>query len=190
MSTLVGTISSPLATRSGGIDVSRLLRSALSALLAVAILAVALPVAFGSSAGASGGASPVQVFSSGSLVAPEAGGSAHLSVAGLVPGAARTATVRVTNPGSAAALALAARVSDQPGAGGETLSSALRLKVEVAGSGKVLFNGTLAGLHRLGLGDFAAGAQRAYRFTVVLPADTGNAVAGAATSASFSWSAS
>ena len=163
------------------------LRSALSFVLAVGILAIALPVAFGS--GAKGaGVDPVQVYSSSSLLSPAASGTAQLSVSGLVPGQGRSALIRVANPGSAAVFSLSSRVTDR--GGGAALSSALRLRIEAAGSGKVLFSGSLAQMRRLALGGFAAGARRAYRFTVTLPGSAGNEVEGSALSAAFAWSAS
>ena len=183
VSALVGTISAPLAARAGGMGTEQWLRSALSVLVAVGILVVALPAAFGS--GAKGaGVDPVQVFSSSSLLAADASGTAQLSVAGLVPGQSRSAVVRVANPGSAAAFGLSSRVSGSP-----LLADQLLLKIEAA-SGRTLFAGRLAGLSRLALGTFAAGAQRAYRFTASLPRSAGNDVAGTTVSASFAWSAS
>ena len=162
------------------------LRSALSLLLAVGILAVALPVAFGS--GAQGaGVDPVEVYASNSLLSPAAGGTAQLSVSGLVPGQSRSALVRVGNPGSAAVLSLSSQVADR--SSGALLSSALLLKIKAAGSGRTLFSGSLAQMHRLGLGNFAAGARHTYRFTVTLPSSAGNEVAGSSTSAAFAWSA-
>jgi spore coat-associated protein N len=172
----------------GGAGTAQVLRSALSVLLALAILAIALPVAFGGGARGAG-VDSVRVFSSGSLVAPDAAGGASLSVGGLVPGETRTAMIRVGNPGSAATFGLSARVSDRPSAAGVALSSVLTLRIEAA-SGRTLFNGTLGELHRLGLGRFAAGARHAYRFTVSMPRSAGNAVAGATMSAAFAWTAS
>lgn len=96
VSALAGTISAPFATATGGIGIGRWIRSALSLLLAIGILAISLPAAFGS--GASAGVDPVQVFSSGPLVAVQASG-AQLSIDGIVPGQSRTATVRVSNAG-------------------------------------------------------------------------------------------
>lgn len=163
---------------------SQRLRSAFSFVLAIAILAIALPVAFGS--GAQGaGTDPVEVYSSGSLLSPATSGTARLSVSGLVPGESRSALVRVGNPGSAANFSLSSQVADR--AGGAALSAALLLRIEAAGSGKTLFSGSLAQMHRLALGNFASGAGHAYRFTVTLPSSAGNEVAGASTSAAFSW---
>ena len=159
------------------------LRSALSVLVAAGILAVALPVAFGS--GAKGaGVDPVQVFSSSSLLDPDASGTAQLSVAGLVPGQSRSAVVRVANPGSAAAFRLSSRVSGSP-----ILARELVMRIEAA-NGETLFAGPLARMPHLALGSFATGSQRAYRFTVSLPGSAGNEVAGSTLSASFAWSAS
>ncbi len=186
MSALAGTIAAPFATRHDGLGAMRWLRSGLSLALALGILAIALPAAFG--AGAKGaGVDPVRVFSSGSAVAVDAGGGAQLSVGGLVPGASRSATIRLSNAGSgAASFALATHLADQVGAGGTALSSVLELRIASRG-GAVLYDGTLAGLRRLALGRIGAGATRALRFTVTLPRSAGNAVEGSSLSAGFSW---
>ncbi len=187
VSALAGTISAPFAARAGGIDAARWLRSALSLLVAIGILAVALPVAFGS--GARGAAvNPVQVFSSGPLVTAETGGGAQLSVAGMVPGQSRSATIRVSNDdGAMAAFSVAAHLTDRVGPGGAALSSALALRVESAGSGSPIYSGPIGRMPSLALGSIAAGATKAYRFTVTLPGSVGNGVAGAALSARFVW---
>ena len=186
MSALAGTIAAPFAGRHDGLDAMRWLRSGLSLALALGILAIALPAAFG--AGTEGaGADPVRVFSSGPAVAVDAGGGAQLSVGGLVPGASRSATIRLSNAGSeAASFTLATHLSDRVGAGGTTLSSVLELRIASRG-GAVLYDGTLAGLRRLALGRIGAGATRALRFTVALPRSVGNAVEGSSLSAGFSW---
>ncbi|HEX3324147.1 MAG TPA: hypothetical protein VHR65_03255 [Solirubrobacterales bacterium] len=187
VSALAGTISAPFAARTGGIDAARWLRSALSLLVAIGILAVALPVAFGSGARGAG-VDPVQVFSSGSLVAAQTSGGAQLSVEGLIPGQSRSATIRVANSGAApAAFSVAARVADTAGAGGAPLSGALALRVEPAGAGSQLYSGPIGGMPRLALGSIAAGATRVYRFTVTLPRNAGNAIEGSALGADFVW---
>jgi hypothetical protein len=166
------------------------LRSSLSLLVAVGILAVALPAAFGSGAPGAG-ESPVQVFSSGPLIAAESSGGGQLSIAGMVPGQSRSATIRVSNMGSAAAaLSVAAHLVDRVGPGGGRLSSALTLRVQPVGSdGAPLYVGALAGMPRITLGRIPAGAERALRFTVALPAGAGNRVAGSSLSAGFAWNA-
>ena len=189
VSALAGTISAPFTAGTGGAAVARWLRPALSLVLAIAILAVALPAAFG--AGASAGVDPVRVFSSDSLIAVQAGGGAQLSIDGIVPGQSRTATIRVSNAGSgASAFSLASRTTDRVGAGGAPLSAALRLRIAPAAGGPARYEGSLAGLSRLGLGRIAAGAERAYDFTVTLPRGVGNEVEGSTLSARFSWTAS
>jgi hypothetical protein len=189
VSALAGTISAPLIARAGGFDAARWLRSALSFLVAVGILAVALPAAFGSGARGAG-VDPIQVFSSGSLLAPDASGGAQLSISGLVPGQSRSATIRLSNPGSAARFSLSSHLTDRLGAGAAPLSSALMLRIESARSGRTVFSGALASMPRLALGEIGAGAQRAYRFTVTLPPSAGNAVEGSSMSAGFAWVAS
>lgn len=166
------------------------LRGTLSLLLAVGILAVALPVAFGSVGGNQGGDDPLRVFSSSSLLAPQVGGTTELSVSGLVPGQSRSATIRVVNPADGTmALGLAAQLADHPSAAGGRLSQALALRVEST-TGVVLYSGPIGRMPALGLGDVGAGAPRSYRFTVSLPAGVGNEVAGSSLGARFVWSAS
>jgi hypothetical protein len=159
-------------------------------LLAVGILAVALPVAFGSVGGGQGGeADPLRVFSSGSLVAPQVGGATELSVSGLVPGQSRSATIHVVNPADGTvALGLAAQLADRPSVADGRLSEALTLRIESA-AGAVIYSGPIGQMPVLRLGEVAAGARRSYRFTVSLPAGTGNEVAGSSLSAHFAWSA-
>jgi len=165
------------------------LRSILSLLAAAAVLAVALPVAF--SSGARGaGVDPVQVFASGALLAADADGGAQLSVAGMVPGQSRSATIRVSNNGSAAAsFSVSPRLVDEVGPGGRPLSEALVLRIEAAGSGATLYSGPIGAMPHLRLGDIAARGARGYRFTIILPAAAGNAVAGSRLSAGFAWNA-
>jgi hypothetical protein len=189
VSALAGTISAPFASRHGGFDVMRWLRTGLSLALAVGILAIALPVAF--NVGARGaGVDPVQVFSSSPAVATSTSGGARLSVGGLVPGQSRMATSRVSNAGSgASSFALAADLVDRAAPGGTPLSSVLELRI-ASPHGSVLYEGTLAGLHRLPLGQIDAGGTRSLDFTVTLPSSAGNEVQGSVLSAGFSWTAS
>ncbi len=188
MSALVGTISAPFAAGPNSIGIARWLRSGLSLVLAIGILAIALPAAFGSGAGA--GADPLRVFSSGPLVAAQTVGGAQLSMVGIVPGQSRMAMVRVSNLGAeTAGFSLASRTADQVGPGGEALSKAMTLRIEVAGNGPVLYQGSLGGLSRLALGRIPAGGERTYRFTVALPGSVGNAVEGSSLSAGFAWNA-
>ncbi|HEX6687088.1 MAG TPA: hypothetical protein VF085_00310 [Solirubrobacterales bacterium] len=189
MSALAATIAAPLAARQSGLGAAWWLRSTLSLLVAVGILAVAMPAAFGSSSGGAG-ASPVQVFSSGPLIAAEASGGGQLSVAGLIPGQSRSATIQVSNTGSAtAAFGLAAHLVDRVGPGGAPLSDAMTLRILPAAGGAPLYAGSLGHMSRLSLGQIPAGAQRAYRLTVALPRSVGNEVAGSSLSAGFAWSA-
>jgi hypothetical protein len=109
----------------------------------------------------------------------------------MVPGQSRAATIRVSNAGSdAASFSLAAQIADRVGPGDAPLSSAMTLRIQPVGTGgPALYQGSLANLSRLALGQIPAGAERAFRFTVALPASVGNEVAGASLSASFAWNA-
>ncbi len=188
MSAFAGTIAAPFAARHDGLDPMRWLRSGLSLALALGILAIALPAAFG--AGARGtGVDPVQVFSSSPVVAIDASGGAQLSVAGLVPGQSRTATIRLSNAGSGvASVALAAHLVDRVAPGATPLSSALDLRI-ASPAGAVVYDGTLAGLGRLPLGQIDAGGTRALDLTITLPRGVGNEVQGSSLSAGLSWAA-
>jgi len=190
VSALAGTIAAPMAARRHAPAAPVWLRSILSLLVAVGILAVALPVTFGSVNGGRGaGTDPLQVFSSSSAVAVEAGGGARLSVAGLVPGQSRTATIRLSNSGSGPVpLFLSTRLDDRVGPGGVALSTLLSLSIASPG-GAVLYSGSLDDLPRLGLGRIGAGASRAFELIVALPSGAGNGVEGSALSAGFSWTA-
>lgn len=190
VSALAGTVAAPWAARSDEWRGATWLRSTLSLLVSVAILAVALPGAFGSVGGAKGsGTDPLRVFSSGPAVALDAAGGARLSVDGLVPGQSRTAVVRLSNAGSEpAALSLSARLSDRVAPGGIALSSVLGLRISTP-RGAVLYDGALSGLRYLRLGQVGAGASRAFDFTVTLPRGVGNGVQGSTLGAGFSWTA-
>lgn len=189
VSALAGTISSPFVAGRDGLDPMRWLRSALSLALALGILAVALPMAF--NAGARGaGVDPVQVFSSGSAISIDSSGGARLSLAGIVPGQRRTATIRVSNAGSGAAdFSLSTHLNDRVGPGGLPLSETLDLRI-VSPGGTILYEGALAGLDRLQVGRIGAGQTRAFGFTVSLPSSAGNEVEGSTLSAGFAWQAS
>jgi len=183
---LAGTITLPWTVGSGP-GVAWWLRSTLSLLVAVGILAVALPAAFGSEARGYG-EDPVQVLSSGPLIDAETSGGGRLSIAGMAPGQSRSATIRLSNTGSAAAaFSLAAKIADRVGPGGAPLSGAMTLRVQSAGAGAPLYAGALAEMPRLALGRIPAGGERAYRFTVALPSSVGNEVADSSLSAAFAW---
>jgi hypothetical protein len=189
MSALAGTITAPFAVRQSGMGMAWWLRSILSLLAAATILAVAIPVAFGSS-GPSTGANPVQVFSSGPLIAAESSGGGRLSIDGMIPGQSRSATIRVSNAGSApAAFSLAADLADRVGPGGAPLSRAMTLRVLPVGGGVPLYAGSLAQMPRLALGRIVPGDARAFRFTVALPSSVGNEVGGSSLRARFIWNA-
>jgi hypothetical protein len=165
------------------------LRSTLLLLVAIGILAISLPAAFGSGRHGTG-VDPVQVFSSGPLIAAETSGSDRLSIDGMVPGQSRSATIRLSNTGSAAAVfGLSTHIADRVGPGGAPLSGAMTLRVQPADGGAPLYTGTLAQMPHLALGRIPAGSARAYRFTVALPRSAGNDVAGASLSAGFAWTA-
>jgi hypothetical protein len=189
VSELAATIAAPWTIQTGELGAARALRPVLSVLAAAAILAVALSAAFGAPARGAG-VDPVQILSSGPLIAADASGGARLSVAGIVPGQSRSAVVRVANEGAGAgAFSLSSRLADRIGPGGAPLSEALILRIEAAGSAAPLYSGPIGAMPRLRLGGIAGGAARAYRFTVALPAAAGNEVEGSRLSASFAWTA-
>jgi hypothetical protein len=188
VSALTGAIAAPVVIQRGGMGAARWLRSILSLLAAAAVVAIALPVAFSSGAGGAG-VDSVQVFSSGPLLSTDTSGGARLSMAGIVPGESRSATIRVSNDGAGPALlSVSAHLVDQVGPGGAPLSGALALRVEAVGSGAApLYSGPIGAMPRLRLGGIAAGAERDYRVSVTLPASVGNEIRGSSLSAAFAW---
>ena len=190
VSALAGTVAAPWMARSNAPGAGWWIRAVVSSVVAIGIFAIALPVAFGSGLRGGAGVNPVRVFSSGGLIAPEVSGETQLSVAGLVPGQSRSATVRVANDAAgAASLSVAPEVADRQAAAGERLSEALTLRVESA-AGSLLYSGPIGRMPRLRLGAIAAGAERAYRFTVTLPRAVGNGIEGSSLSAGFAWNIS
>jgi hypothetical protein len=125
MSALAGTISSPW-TASRGPGAAWWLRSLVSLLAALGILAVALPAAFGSGSGGRGeGLDPVQVLGTSS--------EGRLSIDGMVPGRSGSAIVRLFNVGSGtAAFSLTARIADRLGPGGAPLSGLPRRRTSTS----------------------------------------------------------
>jgi hypothetical protein len=98
--------------------------------------------------------------------------------------------VKVSNVGAGVArFSLASHVADEVGPGGGALSRAMTLRIEAAGDGSVLYQGSLGGLSRIALGQIPPGGERTYRFTVALPGSVGNEVEGSSMSAGFSWNA-
>jgi len=117
------------------------------------------------------------------------------TAADIGPGSSVKGTVEIANEGSEAiAVTLTQRnLSDMPGAGGGLLSQRLSLKITAGPT--VIYAGPLAAMQPQRLGMLAPGASRRYEFVATLP-DGGvtgaieNAVQGASTSVTYSWTAS
>jgi hypothetical protein len=140
-------------------------------------------------------ASPAGVFSSGS--AAIAGGRAStLDASALAPGQIISGGFVISNDGGAAGrFTLGAdALVDRPGTGGGSLAQALRLVVTDVtdrAAPRDVYCGAVADLHGLDLGSFAAGAVRAFRFSVTFPREqaAGTSVAGSSLSVAFDWTA-
>lgn len=119
------------------------------------------------------------------------------TASGIAPGDSTSGTVEVANEGSEPlALTLSQRdLVDVPGSGGGVLSQRLQLKVEETGSSRPTYEGPIATMQPRPLGLLAPGAERTYEFTATLPdggaatAAAENAVQGASTSVTYSWTA-
>jgi hypothetical protein len=108
-------------------------------------------------------------------------GTAILSGKGLRPGARVSGSVTIANTGAGTALALEVTPeSETPGRGGDRLWQ--RLQIKVGG----LYQGRLADMGRLHLGELPAGSERAYAIEVSLPGG-GNALQNARLSVRFTW---
>ena len=127
----------------------------------------------------------------GPLVATAPRGSAVLVARNLVPGAAQSGEVTVTNVGDASGgfdlSASGLADADAP------LSGVLDLAVEDVTSGRGVYSGPLNGLGSVSLGTLAQGEAHRYRFTVSFPGGRSAAeddpYQGASTSVTFVWSA-
>lgn len=119
-------------------------------------------------------------------------GDAVVRAANLKPGKGATGTVTVENSGDATgAFALAQiDVLDTPGAGGGRLSTAARMRVDDAGSDRVVYRGPLGAMPDRRLGYLRAGQKRTYRFTLSLPARAkAGPLAGSQVETTFDWTA-
>lgn len=140
-------------------------------------------------------ASPADVFSGGAPAV--AGGHAPaLDASGLAPGQTVSGGFVISNDGGAAGRFTLGTgpLVDKPGAGGESLAQALQLvitDVTDRSAPRDVYRGAVAGLRGLDLGSFAAGAVRAYRYTVTFPREqaAGSTFAGSSLSVAFDWTA-
>lgn len=127
------------------------------------------------------------------------GGRPVLTANGLLPGESRFGEVKVANDGvlAGAYTLQASDLVDTAGPNGGKVANRLQLTIDERRSSGVrrLYSGTPAGLRSIGLGRFASGEARIYRFTVTLPsggvpgsATTGdNAIQGATARLTLRW---
>jgi len=114
---------------------------------------------------------------------------AIVAAAGMRPGDRRQGTIAIGNDGTAPAV-VTLRASDLTGA---ALAAAIDLEIEDAtGAGSnPIWSGKLGAFGSVGLGSFAPGASRTYRFTLSWPAAAGEAsLQGTSTALAFQWSGS
>jgi len=140
---------------------------------------------------------PIVTETSGSFaLANSREGMPIFTATNIGPGDSAKGTATIANEGSEAiAVALTQRdLTDTPGTGGGVLSQRLTLKITAGPS--VIYAGPLAAMQPQQLGALAPGASRRYEFVATLPGDgvpsaaTENAVQGASTSVTYSWTAS
>lgn len=119
-----------------------------------------------------GGRMPLGVSAEGAMrIADSRGGKAILE-APLAPGAAAVGKVTIDNLGGGGRLVLSRpRLVEAPGAGGDALGPALRLRIRDLTPGReaLVFSGALAAMPALQLGSLPAGESRRYRFVAQLP---------------------
>jgi hypothetical protein len=126
-------------------------------------------------------------------------GQAIFAASGIAPGGATTGTVAIEDSGSEP-LALTLRrgeLVDEPGVGGDLLSSRLRLTVvdvTTPGAPRTVYAGPLDSMPEQPAGTLAGGEARTFQFTATLPEggepSFQNAVQGASTTVAYSWVAS
>ena len=161
------------------------------ALIAQATALVASVAAIGSGADfSSHSANPANTFSSGTLVQSNSkNGVAIVTGSNLKPGDSRSGEVTITNTGSLAGTfkLMEANAANSFGAGDmtvmiEDVSGAKPVSVYSGEIGKVPAAG-------IGLGSFAAGEARTYRFTATFAKEAPNSDQGKAARADYEWDA-
>ncbi len=163
--------------------------------LAIAVVALALLVATGSSA-----ATPriEMAAAQGALTLSNSmEGEAIFRADAMRPGEEVTGTVRISNTGTvvgALSLATAGGVIEAPGIGGGLLSSRLELRVlDVTNAQRPVsvYAGLLAAMPSVAIGAIAPGEQREFAFVASMPSAgaADNAFQGAQLSAGFTWTA-
>jgi hypothetical protein len=123
-------------------------------------------------------------------------GQAILQARPMLPGQEASGTVQLVNTGDGPeSLTLDSNDPvDQPGPGGGHLSDRLLLRVyDLSSSSRLVYDGSLTGLHLADLGTWSKGESHTFRFVVTFP-DGGangadNAYQGSAASIGFSWTA-
>ncbi len=111
---------------------------------------------------------------------------AIVAAAGMRPGESRQGTITIANQGSVAETV----TLKATGLSGAALASAIELKVEdtTGGGSTQVWSGKLGTFSSVGLGSFAAGATRSYRFTLSWPSTSNEAsLQGTSTSLTFQW---
>lgn len=171
-------------------------RLALGALLTL-LLAAGAVVGSGADFTASS-ANPTNTFAAGTLsIANSAEGAAVLEVSDLRPGeAAQTGVVDISNSGSLSGdfeLSVGDLTNSDPT---NPLAGKLNLVVVDCGaacgdgSETELYDGTLAAMGTIALGEYEADDEHRYRFEVALDGSAGNAYQGGSATATFDFNAS
>lgn len=170
---------------------SLLLRSRRWLLLgAFALLALALgSVLFSGATFSSKSANSASLAAASVRLSSSAPNRAIVAAAGMRPGDARQGAIAIGNEGTAPAT-VTLRASDLTG---PALAAAIDLEIEeTSGAGSTpRWNGRLADFASVGLGSFAPGASRTYRFRLSWPMVRDDpSLQGASTALSFHWSGS
>ncbi|MFL5913370.1 MAG: hypothetical protein ACJ768_22730 [Gaiellaceae bacterium] len=162
--------------------------------VALALTAALYAITSHAGSGKPHAASPQVALAAGTLsVGNSANGSAILNATGMVPGGPHTnGSVTITNGGSlAGAFSLSKNVT-----GGSPLASLLHVTITQGGAN--VYDGSVAGMGSISLGNFAVGESRQYDFDVSFP-DGGvpsgntsgdNAGRGVTATVDYVWSAS
>lgn len=115
----------------------------------------------------------VESAATGALrIADSRGEAAILEAPALRPGGGAAGSLTIENLGAPASLVLSrSHLTERLGAGGDSLTDALRLRIRdlTLGAGTLVYRGTLVAMPTLRLGFLPTGAQRRYRFVARLP---------------------
>jgi hypothetical protein len=156
---------------------------------ALALISLALGSALFSGASFTSKSSNTAALAAGSIqLSSSKPNQAIVAATGMRPGDSRQGSISIGNQGDVAGTVTLRGI----GLAGTALAAVIDLKIEnTTEKATTIWSGKLGTFSSLGLGSFAAGSTRSYRFTLSWPSAANEAsLQGASTSLTFQWTGS